>query len=115
MFKYDFSQWRRTLYEISLFRNIDRQYEEAIVISGLEKLAVRRDNLCKKFMVKLKDNSHFLHHLTKNYYRNEHGYNLRSGRNNQLSQRKIRTNRCKKFIINIKNFSFVHTNVLIYN
>ena len=39
----------------------------------------------RHFIVKLKDNSHFLHHLTENYYTNywlctnQHSYNLRSG------------------------------------
>ena len=36
--------------------------------------------------LKNKDNSHYLHNLTDNYYTNQHGYNLRSGINNQISQ-----------------------------
>ncbi|CAB3986755.1 NACHT, LRR and PYD domains-containing 12 [Paramuricea clavata] len=59
-------------------------YGEALKISKLESHKDRRVDLCKKYINKLKDPSHTLHHLTKTYYTNTHGYNLRSGNQNQI-------------------------------
>ena len=64
-------------------------YGEALKTSKLESLKDRRVDLCKKYINKLKDPSHTLHHLTKTYYTNTHGYNLRSGNQNQIGVRKI--------------------------
>ena len=51
----------------------DAEYDLAIQISKLPKLADRRVDLCKKLFVEMQQPEHKLHHLLPNVKTNAHG------------------------------------------